>query len=150
MALAGFKNIDHLVIGASDIDATIAFYTDMFGWVKEFDEYMDGPDFEAVVRVPGAHGRTCGGHIAGLRVEFVHMSWRANTPRPDGAGLRIFTIEVEDAQKAWEDCVSRGVPTQGPPNEVAGCRIFFMTGPDEQLIEVVEYTPRGGWGWRTE
>ena len=151
MPIAGLRGVDHLVIATTDIASTVAWYEDVLGFVKEWDEVVEGPEFEALVGAPGARTHAVGGHINGLRVEFNHASWNPTTPRSPGLGISIFTCAVDDAAKAYEDAKSRGLELAmgGAVHEAAGCKIFFVFGPDRQVIEMVEFTAASDSPWNT-
>ena len=69
------KDVSHVSIAVSDMDRSIAFYRDVFGWEQIFDERMEGEAFEALTGVAGAAGQACGGRIGSLRVELMHFNF---------------------------------------------------------------------------
>ena len=141
------KGVSHVSIAVSDMDRSIAFYRDVFGWRQLFDEHMEGESFEAITRVKGAAGRACGGRIGNLRVELMSFNYIPATPPAVGLGLRVLSMEVEDAAAAYAALVARGVRVAGAPVEVHGTRMFFVIDPDGQGIEMCEYVPGGpAWG----
>ena len=109
MPVAGLRAVDHLVIATTDIAGTVAWYTDILGFEKEWEEVVEGPEFEALVGAPGARTHAVGGVVCGTRVEFNHASWNPTTPRSSGTGLSIFSCAVDNAQQAYEDCKAKGV-----------------------------------------
>ena len=151
MPVAGLRSIDHLVIATTDIPGTLAWYRDVLGFEQEWEEVVEGPEFEALVGAPGARTHAVGGVICGIRVEFNHASWNPTTPRSHGTGLSIFTCAVDDADKAYEDCKQRGLTFAmgGAVHEAAGCKIFFIEAPDSQVIEFVEFTSASDSPWNT-
>jgi glyoxylase I family protein len=141
------NDVSHVSIGVSDMERSIAFYRDVFGWEQLFDEHMGGEAFEALTGVPGASGRACGGRIGSLRVELMHFNFIPDVPAPSGLGLRVLSMEVVDAHAAHAELVRRGIPVSGPPVEVFGVHMFFVIDPDGQGIEMCEYVPGGpAWG----
>jgi catechol 2,3-dioxygenase-like lactoylglutathione lyase family enzyme len=154
MALDTMRGLSHVFLSVADVDRSIAFYTDVFGWEPLFDETLDGPEFEAVVGVDAARCRSVGGRVGDLRLEFVDNNWTPKTPPANGLGLRGLSFEVSDAQAAWEACEAMGVTTEGPPHETFGCVIFFLRDPDGQRLEMVQYLEGtkawGGEGGRPE
>jgi len=139
-------DVSHVSIGVSDMERSIAFYRDVFGWEQVFDERMEGEAFERLTRFPGAAGRACGGRIGSLRVELMQFNFIPDVPAPSGLGLRVLSMEVPDARAAHAELVRRGVPVSGPPVEVFGVHMFFVVDPDGQGIEMCEYV-RGGPAW---
>jgi len=141
------KDVSHVSIAVSDMDRSIAFYRDVLGWQQLFDEHMEGESFDAITGVQGAAGRACGGRIGSLRVELMCFNYIPATPPGPGLGLRVLSLEVDEAGAAHAELVARGVPVAGPPVEVHGTRMFFVLDPDGQGIEMCEYVPGGpAWG----
>ena len=126
MSDIGIKDVSHVSIGVSDMERSVAFYRDVFGWQQLFDERMEGEAFERLTGVAGAAGQACGGRIG---------------------SLRVLSMEVDDAHAAHAELVRRGVAVSGPPVEVFGVHMFFVLDPDGQGIEMCEYVPGGpAWG----
>ncbi len=141
------KGVSHVSIAVSDMDRSIAFYRDVFGWEQLFDEHMEGESFDAITGVKGAAGRACGGRIGDLRVELMSFNYVPNVAPGAGLGLRVLSMEVTDATAAHAALVERGVKVAGEPVEVFGTRMFFVIDPDGQGIEMCEYIPGGpAWG----
>ncbi len=134
-------------IAVSNMERSIAFYREVFGWQQLFDEHMEGDAFEVLTGVAGAAGQACGGRIGSLRVELMHFNFMPDVPATPGLGLRVLSMEVVDAHAAHAELVARGVPVSGPPVEVFGVHMFFVIDPDGQGIEMCEYVPGGpAWG----
>ena len=151
MALCGLRSIDHLVVATTDVEGSVAWYTDVLGFVKDWEEILDDPGFEALIGIPGARTHCVGGHVNGTRIEFNHTSWNPTTPRGGGTGLSIFTSAVEDADQAYAEAKARGLTFAygGEVQVAAGCKIFFVEAPDKQTIEFVEYTDDSESPWNT-
>ena len=107
-------DVSHVSIGVSDMERSIAFYRDVFGWEQLFDERMEGEAFETLTHFPGAAGRACGGRIGSLRVELMQFNFIPDVPAPSGLGLRVLSMETPDAHAAHAELVRRGVPVSGP------------------------------------
>ena len=101
----------HVSIGVSDMERSIAFYRDVFGWEQIFDERMEGAAFEELTRVPGAAGRACGGRIGSLRVELMQFNFIPDGPAPSGSDCASsrWSADAHAAQRAR----GRGVPVLG-------------------------------------
>ena len=54
MSDIGIKDVSHVSIGVSDMERSIAFYRDVFGWEQLFDERMEGEAFERAHRASRA------------------------------------------------------------------------------------------------
>lgn len=141
------RGVSHVGIAVSDMDRSIAFYRGVLGWEQLFDEWMEGPDFDAITGTPGSTGRACGGRIGEVRVELMCFGYTPKVPRGAGLGLGVLSLEVSSAAEAHADMVRRGVPVFGEPIDLFGTRMFFIADPDGQPIEMVEYVPGGpAWG----
>ena len=141
------KDVSHVSIAVSDMERSIAFYRDVFGWEQIFDERMEGEAFEALTGVAGAAGQACGGRIGSLRVELMRFNFIPAVVAAPGLGLRVLSMEVADARAAHTELVAREVPVSGPPVEVFGVHMFFVLDPDGQGIEMCEYVAGGpAWG----
>jgi catechol 2,3-dioxygenase len=140
------KRASHVSIAVSDMERSIAFYRDVLGWRKVFDTQLDSKALEGLVGVPGASGRACGGVLGGLRVELMRLDYLPRTPPTPGLGLRVLSLEVDDADAAYRAVKERGATTLSKPVELHGTRMFFVLDPDGQGIEMCQYLP-GGSGW---
>jgi len=145
-AASHITGVSHVSINVADMDRSIDFYRRIFGWEQLFDERMEGTAFEAITGVPGASGRACGGRIRDLRVELMCFNFTpADRPRP-GLGLRVLSLEVDDADAAYRELEAAGAKVASKPVDLHGTRMFFVIDPDGQGIEMVEYV-RGGPAW---
>lgn len=140
------KRASHVSIAVSDMERSMAFYRDVLGWRKVFDTVLDSKALEDLVHVPGAKGRACGGLLGGLRVELMSLDYLPQSAPAPGLGLRVLSLEVEDADAAYRAVRSRGVETLSAPVELHGTRMFFVMDPDGQGIEICQYLPEGS-GW---
>src|SRR3954454_17550232 len=111
-------DVSHVSIGVSDMERSIAFYSDVFGWEQIFDERMEGESFERLTHFPGAAGRACGGRIGSLRVELMQFNSTPNVAAPSGLGLRVLSMQTPDAHAAHAEAVRRFLTVSGPPIEV--------------------------------
>lgn len=145
-AVVPVKRASHVSIAVSDMERSIAFYRDVLGWRQVFDTVLDTKALEDLVHVPGASGRACGGILGGLRVELMRLDYLPQAAPAPGLGLRVLSLEVEDADAAYRAVLERGVQTLSSPVELHGTRMFFVMDPDGQGIEICQYLP-GGSGW---
>jgi catechol 2,3-dioxygenase len=143
------KRASHVSIAVSDMERSIAFYRDVLGWKQVFDTRLDPKALEELVGVPGASGRACGGVLGGLRVELMCLDYLPRTPPAPGLGLRVLSLEVDDADAAYRAVRQHGAATLSSPVDVHGTRMFFLLDPDGQGIEMCQYLP-GGSGWEGE
>jgi catechol 2,3-dioxygenase-like lactoylglutathione lyase family enzyme len=143
----GVRKVSHVSVCVSDMARAIDFYREMFGFEVLFDDKLDGPELDRITGVTGARGRAVGGSIGGFHIELLEQSYVPDRPRPPGLGLNVLTLHVESAQAAWERAQSLGIRCETPPIDILGTRLFFILGPDDQRIELVEYPPgTKAWG----
>ncbi len=140
------RRVDHVSIEVTDLERSRAFYRDVFGWDQEFETEVDGAALGDLVGSGGRGGRAAGGTIGGFRVELMDMAFNPKTPPAMGLGLRVLSLEVDDADAAYEQAKALGAPTMSPPVTLHGTKMFFVIDPDGQGIEVVEYLESGA-GW---
>lgn len=139
--------VSHVSINVADMDRSVEFYRRVFGWEQLFDERMEGPGFEAITGVPGAAGRACGGRVRDIRIELMCFNFTPEQPPGAGLGLRVLSLQVDDADAAYRDLRSSGVRVASEPVDLYGTRMFFVIDPDGQGIEMVQYIPGGpAWG----
>ena len=142
------KQVSHVSIEVTDLERSKAFYRDVFGWEEEFDTEVDAGELGALLGEGGSGGRAAGGRMGGLRVELMDMSFNPKTPPVMGVGLRVLSFEVEDIDAAYARLQELGIEGVRPPVHVHGTRMCFIADPDGQAIEIVEYIPGGGAGWK--
>jgi glyoxylase I family protein len=143
----GVRKVSHVSVCVSDMQRAIDFYREMFGFEVLFDDKIDGPELDRISGQAGARGRAVGGSIGGFHVELLEQSYVPARPRPAGLGLNVLTLQVESAQAAYERALALGIRCETPPLEFLGTKLFFIVGPDQQRIELVEYPPGSpAWG----
>ncbi len=141
------KDVSHVSLYVSDMDRSLDFYREVFGFEILFEEKIEGPALEEITGVKGAWGRAVGGRIGSLRVELLQTNTVPTTQKPPGLGLAVLSFEVSDARSTYEWVRSLGHRCPTPPVEHYGTRMFFVSDPDGQRIEMVEYIPGGSaWG----
>jgi catechol 2,3-dioxygenase-like lactoylglutathione lyase family enzyme len=145
-AASHITGVSHVSINVADMDRSVAFYREAFGWEQLFDEHMEGAAFDAITGVSGAAGRACGGRIRDIRVELMSFNFTPHAPPGAGLGLRVLSLEVDDADAAHQELVAAGIKVASAPVDLHGTRMFFVVDPDGQMVELVEYV-RGGPAW---
>ncbi|HKV89760.1 MAG TPA: VOC family protein [Thermoplasmata archaeon] len=123
----------HTSITVRDMDATIAFYTEVLG--LEFDRRRRIEENHAEIaflRDPES----------GARVELTH--WDGKTTFEAGEQLDHLAFEVPDVRAAVEAARTKGVRIAKEPYSLSGgtSKIAFLLDPNDVWIELVERAPR--------
>jgi predicted enzyme related to lactoylglutathione lyase len=118
------KKVPYVALPVSDQDKALDFYTNVIGFEKRGDYPTPaGPRFLTV----GVQGQ-----------DFELVLW-PGTPAKTELGSAVYTIEVEDAQTAFETLKSRGVNFE--PDEVLEFPWGYVArfeDPDGNLLQVRE------------
>ena len=124
-----FKKIDHVEITPSDMDRTIRFYTDIFGFTVKMRKKVDSPPLEEV----------CFLELGGTVLELVLVKNPAPPAKVPQVGYRMMAIEVEDMDKAVEYLKSKGVEISMPPVSLGPSRRGEIKDPDGLVIELRQW-----------
>lgn len=124
-----FKKIDHVEITPSDLDKTISFFTDIFGFTMKMRKKVDSPPLEEV----------CFLELGGTVLELVKVTNPAPPSQVPQVGYRMMAIEVEDMDKAVEFLKSKGVEISAPPVSLGPSKRGEITGPDGIVIELRQW-----------
>lgn len=119
-----FKRIDHVAIHVRDLDHSVAFYEEHFGFKKYFQ-----------------HAATAGLQIAYLKLGDTVLEL---THKTDGAMLGFhFCLETDNFNETVEKLQREGVPLIRAPHDTAareprenGWRRVVFGGPDGEQIEL--------------
>ena len=119
-----FKRIDHVALHVADLDRTVAFYEENFGFRKYFQ-----------------HEATAGMQIAYLKLGDTVLEL---THRSEGSMTGFhFCLETDDFDETVADLQRRGVPLLRAPHGTAarepreeGWRRVVFGGPDGEQIEL--------------
>lgn len=155
--------VDHIGIGVSDMDASIAFY-DGIGFTDVVFDYT-GP-LGGLSAVSG-HDRT-EARVVYLRsakptvlgrsgIKLVHLTSRPNAPLPEGfaygePGICEVCVHVQSYEKFHEGLVASGHTVLMDPNDQVlepydtHCGLSYVEDPDGAKIEFIEWrTLEAGW-----
>lgn len=119
-----FKFIDHVAVHCSDVDTSVAFYRDNFG----FEEFS-------------RHRRDLGG-ISYMRLgpTVLELTQKQGEPM---SGMH-FALETDDMDKAIAHLAARGIRQLQPPRPISArrpgesqtSRRAVYNGPDGEMIEI--------------
>src|SRR5947209_9022331 len=136
------QNFSHICIGVSDIEASVAFYTEVLGMDIVFDVDLDGAGLESVTGGAAQQGRMVGGLIGAAMVELLSLGAVPASPSGPHLGYTNMSFRVDDLDAAY-DAVRHHHPDvrAEPPVDIGGVRMFFVYGPDATPIGLVELLP---------
>ena len=149
------QQIDHVNIVARDLDAMVAFYRDVMGFVVTKEVVIEGEWIEEVVALRGVVARVVFLELGqGPRIELIqYVSPQGLSP--DGLsvahtrGLRHIAFKVADIDQVYATLRERGVEFLGEPQVVSSGQVAFAGGvrkhlvyfhdPEGTLLELCEY-----------
>ncbi len=125
-----FKRIDHVEILPQNPDATIRFYTDVFGFRVTSRIPVKAPPLQEVIYLQ--LGDTV---IEILAVD--HPAAKSQTPWQ--VGYRTLALEVEDMAQAVAYLETRGITISRPPVDLGDSFRAEIEDPDGLSIELREW-----------
>ena len=144
------NGIHHFGITVSDMERSLAFYTELFGLEVVSDREVVRDYVEQITAVPGAHQRLV--HLSGYgkRLELIEYKSPQGEPRarplPDAGSAHVCfltdDLDAEVARLRVAGVVFRSagpVTTTSGPNK--GGRGIYVEDPDGNAVEVVQLAP---------
>lgn len=132
------ENFSHVCVGVSDLDASLAFYTDVLGMDIVFDVELADSGLDAVTGRTGARGRMVGGLIGGTMVELLSLGAVPATPDGPHLGYTNMSFRVSNLDAAHKALQRRPNMRCSEPVDIAGVRMLFIYDPDGTPIELIE------------
>ena len=103
-----FKRIDHVEIAPSDLERSITFYTEVFGFRMKERVRIGSPVLEQVVYL----------ELGDTMLELLEYVAPAPADPTIRVGYRIMALEVENMGAALAFLAGRGIEPTDPPREV--------------------------------
>ena len=107
----------------SNMDRSIAFYTQVLGFQLLYDKMRDGPSFETMLGMPGVKLRVVAmkdsagsDHLLEL-VEYIEPKSKPSTPRFSEIGSANVCYIVDDIAAAFERLKAAGARYVNPPGD---------------------------------
>jgi catechol 2,3-dioxygenase-like lactoylglutathione lyase family enzyme len=138
-----FKRADHTALSVQDMEKAIAFYSDVIGMEKVFDQRFDTPMAE-LIDVEGAQVRIVHMRLGDSMVElFDYQHPKGRAPRPDRCqsdfGLTHIGFTVEDFWGTYQYLLDHGVVFLGDPVEFRpGVLVAYFYGAEYEVCEIRE------------
>jgi glyoxylase I family protein len=124
-----FKKIDHVEITPSDLDRTIRFFTEIFGFTVKMRKKVDSPGLDEVAFL----------ELGNTVLELVKVKDPAPPSSVPQVGYRMMAIEVEDMDKAIEYLKGKGVEISVPPVNLGPSKRGEIKDPDGLSIELRQW-----------
>jgi glyoxylase I family protein len=133
------ENFSHVCIGVSDMDASVAFYTDVLGMDVVFDVSFDGDGLGEVTGGAAQTGRMVGGLVGAVMVELMDLDTVPASPEGPHLGYTNVSFRVADLDIASEQLQQHHPEVRATRTvEIAGLRMLFVYDPDGTPIELIE------------
>jgi catechol 2,3-dioxygenase-like lactoylglutathione lyase family enzyme len=118
------NSLHHVHAFASDVEASLRFYTEVFGAEVILDDVL------------------AGARNVFIRIGDGRLHLYDQPPRHVGAGsIHHFGIRTDDMAGMLERLQQHGVQLRKPVTELGGWRYVMVPAPDGVLIELFEVTP---------
>jgi len=147
--------IDHINIVVADLERSVKFYTEVLGFTKTHDVYMEGEWIEAIIGLQGVKGLVAFVELpgGGPRIELLEYRAPAGAVLPENSqantrGLRHIALRVDDIAGMTARLRAAGVKLFSEPVRVPGGVVKFAAGektlvyfldPDGVILELAEY-----------
>jgi glyoxylase I family protein len=150
--------IDHVNIVVSDMDRSLAFYTQL-GLNKSLDTIISG---EWIANLIGVRGQELKARVVFMepnagdaRLELIQYIFPqgekvTQNSRPNTVGVRHFALVVDDIMKTYDELLHNGVIFFSEPQEVTGNKdvaarigrkkLVYFLDPDGVIVELAEYS----------
>jgi catechol 2,3-dioxygenase-like lactoylglutathione lyase family enzyme len=139
---------DHTSYTISDLDRSLAFYTDVLGLEILWQRVIENPYFCEIIGFPacsvrGAHLRIPGSEHHIELFEYVQPSGSQADVRTMNVGSSHVSLVVDDLLAAYEELKGMGVEFRSPPVEItaganAGGWGVYLLDPDGITVELFQ------------
>ena len=128
------KDIAHVALNPLDMDKSVAFFENVFGWKKVFELHHDNGDPWIV------YIKICKGHFLELFYDGINDRDYAFDFKK--TGYNHLCVTVGDIRKILQEIYKKGyIDSPEPEIEKSKCKNLWLYDPDGNGIELQEYTP---------
>lgn len=128
------KDIAHVALNPLDMDRSVAFFENVFGWKKSFELHHDNGDPWIV------YMKICKGHFLELFYDVINDRDYAFDFKK--TGYNHLCVTVGNIRKTLQEIHKKGyIDSPEPETEKSKCRNRWLYDPDGNGIELQEYTP---------
>jgi glyoxylase I family protein len=149
------RAIDHINIVVTDLARSVKFYTEVLGFVKTREAYLEGEWIERIVGLRGVRGRVAyvvapagEPRLELLCYEAPRGVSVAENSRANTVGLRHIALRVDDMAATVARLRAAGAEIFGEPVRVPGGvvkhdagekTLVYFLDPDGVILELAEY-----------
>jgi catechol 2,3-dioxygenase-like lactoylglutathione lyase family enzyme len=146
--LTMIRPYQHVAITVSDLDRSVKFYQDIFGFEPLRSMEASGEEVSRALGMEGVNLRlrilTKGEYVLEL-FEYHSPEGSKTAPRPCDVGCMHIAFEVDDIQRVYREFTAKGVHINTPPNRnpdgIGWTWWCYMRDPDGVPIELVQIKP---------
>ncbi len=154
----GVMAVASVGLTVSDLQRSIAFYTEVLGFEQVDDRSVSGTAFERLVGVNGARARVVTLRLGGELLELTEFMMPKGRPAPsdwrsNDRWFQHVAIIVRDMDSAFARLQAAGVrpaSANGPQRlpdwnpKAGGIRAFYFRDPDDHPLEILWFPPGKG------
>ena len=138
--------IHHTAISTPDLERSVAFYRELFGFDADFDFAWDesNEEFKKTHAAPETAGRVVMLSRSGSRLEIFEYAKpvpRSSDPERSNVdhGISHLSFEVKDIEAEYRRLSAAGMSFLSDPVPQATIKCCYGRDPDGNLIELIEY-----------
>ncbi len=124
-----FKRIDHVEITSGDLDRSIRFYREVFGFALKERMKPRSPEIEEIAFLT----------LGDTMLELLVIKNSASIAKGPQIGYRAMAIEVEDMDRAIEYLKGKGVEVTWGPVALGKSKRAEVKDPDGLTIELRQW-----------
>lgn len=113
-------------INVADLDAAVAFYTQVFGFAVA-DKISTDEVEERMLAMPGA------------KFTLVLLQWQDGRAITVGNGFGPAGFLTRDVDAAYARALAHGASAHRPPTDMGPMRVAFVLDPEGHEIEMIQY-----------
>jgi glyoxylase I family protein len=124
-----FKRIDHVEIISGDLERSIRFYKEVFGFALKERKKPSSPEIEEIAFLT----------LSDTMLELLSIKHSAPPPKGPQIGFRTMAIEVDDMDRAIEYLRGKGVEVSRRPVTIGTSKRAEIKDPDGLSIELRQW-----------
>ncbi len=124
-----FKRIDHVEITTGDLERSIRFYKEVFGFALKERRKPSSPEIEEIAFLT----------LSDTMLELLLITHSAPPPKGPQIGFRTMAIEVDDMDQAIEYLRGKGVEVSMRPVTIGTSKRAEIKDPDGLSIELRQW-----------